>query len=183
MERKKKNILELTRYSVEEFRKLDKIPVSVLLDSVRSLNNVGSVMRTADAFRLAEVICCGITGVPPHPELSKTALGADRSVSWRYAPDALSECRRMQQEGWKILVLEQTAGSVGLAEYAVDADSRLLLVLGNEVEGVDQRIVDIADTVLEIPMLGVKHSLNVAVSGGIALHHLAIPHLYASEEN
>lgn len=178
MERKKKNIFELTRYSVEEFKVIDKIPVSVLLDSVRSLHNVGSVMRTADAFRLSEVICGGITGVPPHPELSKTALGAEQSVRWRHVDDSVEECLRMQKEGWNILVLEQTEGSVGLSDYNVDPNKPLLLVLGNEVEGVDQKIVDIADTVLEIPMQGVKHSLNVAVSAGIALHHLATPHLY-----
>lgn len=177
--REKKNIFELTRYSAEEFKGVPKTGVSVLLDSVRSLHNVGSVMRTADAFRCREVICGGITGVPPHPEISKTALGAERSVDWRRVDDSLAECLRLQSEGWEIIVLEQTEGSVPLFDYVPDKDKRLLLVLGNEVDGVDQRIVDMADTVLEIPMQGVKHSLNVSVSGGIALHHLSTPWLYS----
>lgn len=176
--REKKNIFELTRYSAEEYKGVAKTGVSVLLDSVRSLHNVGSIMRTADAFRCREVICGGITGVPPHPEISKTALGAEDSVDWRHVEDSLAECRRLQEEGWKIVVLEQTEGSVPLFTYVPETERPLLLVLGNEVDGVDQRIVDMADVVLEIPMQGVKHSLNVSVSGGIALHHLSTPWLY-----
>ncbi len=150
-----------------------KLPLAVLLDNVRSLHNVGSVMRTSDAFAVSEVICGGITGVPPHPELSKTALGAEESVAWRHVEDAAAECERLRGEGWRVCVLEQVHGSIPLEDFRALAGERYLLVLGNEVEGVDQRIVDMADTVLEIPMHGAKHSLNVAVSGGIALWALS----------
>lgn len=150
-----------------------KLPLAVLLDNVRSLQNVGSVMRTSDAFAVSEVICGGITGTPPHSELSKTALGAEESIVWRHVEDTVSECRRLREEGWRVCVLEQVHGSIPLEDFHAEPAERYLLVLGNEVSGVDQRIVDLADIVLEIPMYGAKHSLNVAVSGGIALWALS----------
>lgn len=150
-----------------------KLPLAVLLDNVRSLQNVGSVMRTSDAFAVCEVICGGITGTPPHSELSKTALGAEESIVWRHVEDTVSECRRLREEGWRVCVLEQVHGSIPLEDFHAEPGERYLLVLGNEVSGVDQRIVDLADIVLEIPMYGAKHSLNVAVSGGIALWALS----------
>lgn len=170
---KKKSIIELTLMTPEEAASAAKLPLSVMLDNVRSLQNVGSIMRTSDAFAVAEVICAGITGTPPHPELSKTALGAEESVSWRHVDDAVEECRRMKEEGWRVCVLEQVHGSISLDKFRASESEKYLLVLGNEVAGVDQRIVDMADTVLEIPMYGSKHSLNVAVSGGIALWALS----------
>lgn len=170
--KEKKSIVELTRISTSGYRLLPKLPVALMADNVRSMHNVGSMLRTSDAFLVSEVILGGITGVPPHPEISKTALGAEESVSWRHVEDTLAEARRMQREGWRVIVLEQTHGSVPLRQYAPEPGERLLLVAGNEVEGVDQRIVDIADTVVEIPQSGTKHSLNVAVSAGIALFHL-----------
>lgn len=166
---KKKTTVELTLMSVEEAFASSKLPLTVVLDNIRSLQNVGSVMRTADAFAVKEIICCGITGVPPHPELSKTALGAEDSVAWRYAEDAVRECRRLQSVGLKICVLEQVHGSIPLFSFKATPDCGYVLVLGNEVSGVSQEIVDMADMVLEIPMHGAKHSLNVAVSAGIAL--------------
>lgn len=169
---KKKNIIELTRFSADEYRRMEKLPYAVLLDSVRSMMNVGSIFRTADAFRAEEVILCGITGVPPHREIHKTALGAEDSVKWTYHKDALETLLDMQKDGWKVCVLEQVHHSIPLDEFSPAEDERYVLVVGNEVEGVDQRIVDIADYVLEIPQEGVKHSLNVAVSGGIAIYHL-----------
>lgn len=169
---KKKNIIDLTHYSVEEYRKVEKIPVAVLLDNVRSMQNVGSVLRTSDAFRVEEVIMGGITGVPPHPEISKSALGAEDSVKWRKVDDSFEECMRMKDKGWKICVLEQVFGSIPLSEFRRREDEKCLLVVGNEVSGVDQQIVDLADYVLEIPMHGVKHSLNVSVSAGIALWYM-----------
>lgn len=169
---KKKTIAQLTRYSVEEYAEVAKLPLRLLLDNVRSMQNVGSLLRTSDAFRVEEVVMAGITGIPPHKEISKTALGAEDSVSWRHVDDACAECLRLQAEGWSVCVLEQAEGSENLACFTPSPGERCLLVVGNEVDGVDQRIVDLADHVLEIPMQGVKHSLNVAVSGGIALYQL-----------
>lgn len=170
---KKKNIVELTNCSVEEYRETEKLPFAILLDNVRSMQNVGSILRSSDAFLVSEVVMAGITGIPPHKEISKTALGADDSVSWRHVEDAVEECRRMKGEGWKVCVLEQAHGSIDLMRFAPEPGMKYLLVVGNEVSGVDQRIVDMADMVLEIPMHGVKHSLNVAVSAGMAIWKIA----------
>lgn len=166
---KKKNIIELTNCSVKEYKEKEKLPVAVLLDNVRSMYNVGAVLRTSDAFLVSEVILAGITGCPPHAEISKTALGAEDSVKWRHVADALAETETMQRKGWKICVLEQAHDSVPLQDFKATAGERYLLVAGNEVSGVNQDIVDMADIVLEIPQAGVKHSLNVSVSTGIAL--------------
>ena len=166
---RKKNIIELTNCSVREYREMEKLPVAVMLDNVRSMYNVGAILRTADAFLIKEVILGGITGCPPHPEISKTALGAEESVEWRHVDDSLAETLRMRQEGWKVCVLEQVIDSILLQDFHARENEKYLLVVGNEVSGVDQRIVDIADIVLEIPQRGVKHSLNVSVSAGIAL--------------
>lgn len=169
----KKNLAELTNCSVEEYRNIPKLPLHVLLDNVRSMQNVGSLLRTADAFLVNEVVMAGITGIPPHKEISKTSLGAEDSVVWRHVDDAVEECVRLKSMGWKICVLEQVHGSIDLSDFSANAEDVYVLVVGNEVNGVDSRIVDIADIVLEIPMHGVKHSLNVAVSGGIALWKMA----------
>ncbi|MDE6717936.1 MAG: RNA methyltransferase [Muribaculaceae bacterium] len=166
---RKKNIIELTHCDLESYRRLDKVPVRVLCDNVRSMHNIGAIFRTSDAFLIEEVILGGISGCPPHPEISKTALGAEESVAWRHVDSSLAEVERLKGEGWRIAVLEQTIGSVALNEFRRDPEERLLLVVGNEVEGVDQRIVDIADTCLEIPQYGTKHSLNVSCSAAIAL--------------
>lgn len=177
MDKKKKNILELTNCSVGQYRQMDKLPIAVVLDSVRSMHNVGSVLRTSDAFLISEVILCGITGCPPHPEISKTALGAEDSVKWHYEKDAVRTVEEMKERGWKVCVLEQAHSSIPLQSFQPDNDSKYILVAGNEVEGVNQRIVDIADIILEIPQHGVKHSLNVSVSVGIALWQLVASRL------
>lgn len=169
MERKKKNIFELTNCSLGQYKEKEKLPVAVLLDNVRSMYNVGAVFRTCDAFLISEVILGGITGCPPHPEISKSALGADESVEWSHTADALGKIREMKKEGWLVCVLEQTHGSLPLQDFRPSSQDKYLLVAGNEVEGVSQAIVDEADIVLEIPQQGVKHSLNVSVSVGIAL--------------
>lgn len=169
MDRKKKNIVELTNCSVAQYKEQDKLPIAVLLDNVRSMYNVGAIFRTGDAFLVKEIILAGITGVPPHPEITKTALGAEESVEWRHVSDAVAETAAMKGNGWKICVLEQTHNSVMLQNFTPVEGERYLLVVGNEVDGVDQRIVDMADVVLEIPQRGVKHSLNVSVSAGIAM--------------
>lgn len=169
MDRAKKNIFELTNCSLRQYKEREKLPLCVLLDNVRSMYNVGAIFRTADAFLIREVILAGISGCPPHPEISKTALGAEESVEWRHVEESFAEVMKLHEEGWKICVLEQTHNSVPLQEFSPTDDNKYLLVVGNEVNGVDQRIVDIADIVLEIPQAGVKHSLNVSVSAGIAL--------------
>lgn len=169
----KKNIAELTNCSVEEYREVEKFPFAVLLDNVRSMQNVGSILRTSDAFLVCEIVMAGITGIPPHKEISKTALGAEDSVRWRYVEDAVEECARMKADGWTVCVLEQVHGSIDLMDFVSEEGRKYLLVVGNEVSGVDQRIVDMADVILEIPMLGVKHSLNVAVSAGMAIWRIA----------
>lgn len=172
MQKEKKNIFELTRCSVCEYREMEKFPVAVLLDNVRSMHNVGSVFRTSDAFKISEVVLCGITGTPPNTELSKTALGAEESVRWLYEKEAKEAVAKYKEKGWLVCVLEQAHGSIPIQKFIPEASSKYLLVAGNEVHGVAQEIVDMADYILEIPQFGVKHSLNVSVSVGIALWKL-----------
>lgn len=173
---RKKTTVELTRLTEDEYRLKGKLPLSLLADNVRSMQNIGSMFRTADAFLVKEIILGGISGIPPHPEISKTALGAEDNVAWQYVDDCVAYIEVEKRNGKRIAVLEQTHGSIDLSEfnpmlYSEDRDtvSEWILVVGNEVEGVDQRIVDLADVALEIRMDGLKHSLNVAVSTGIAL--------------
>lgn len=168
---RKKTIIELTRCSTPEYRELPKLPVAVMADNIRSMHNIGSLFRTADAFMISEIILGGISGCPPHPEIAKTALGAEESVAWRHVGSTLDEALRMQAAGWRICVLEQTLDSVPLQKFTPLPGEKYLLVAGNEVHGVSQEIADIADVVLEIPQRGIKHSLNVSVSAGIALWH------------
>lgn len=172
MNRLKKNIAELTRISAADYRRAPKLPLAVMADSVRSMNNIGSLFRTCDAFAVEKLILCGISGRPPHPEIAKTALGAERSVEWEYRADAVEAALEMRRQGYSIAVLEQTHGSVPLQDYRFPCEGKVLLIAGNEVEGVDQRLVDIADTAIEIPQYGTKHSLNVSVSAGIAIWQL-----------
>ena len=169
-DRKKKNIVELTRISAEEYRRMEKMRLAVLTDNVRSMYNIGSLFRVGDAFRIDSIILAGISGRPPHPEISKTALGAENTVKWTGVDNAVDTVAEMKKRGWKICVLEQTHGSIDLDEFRANPGESYLLVAGNEVNGVDQRIVDIADVVLEIPQYGTKHSLNVASSASIALY-------------
>ena len=172
---RKKTIVELTRCSVAEYKEMDKLPLRVMADNVRSMHNVGALFRTSDAFMVEEMILGGISGVPPHQEITKSALGAEESVAWRHVDSALDEAARLQAEGWTVCVLEQAHNSVALQDFVPSpSQQKLLLVVGNEVHGVDQRIVDMADVVLEIPQEGTKHSLNVSTSASIALFHLYI---------
>lgn len=167
----KKTIWEMGRDTVEQFRAKEKMPVAVVLDNVRSLNNIGSIFRTSDAFRVAEVVLCGIAATPPSPEIHKTALGAEESVSWRYFADTTEAVETLRSEGHIICALEQVNGSVPLDRFEPEQGSRYAIVAGHEVDGVDQRVVDMADYCLEIPQEGTKHSLNVAVSTAIAIWH------------
>jgi 23S rRNA (guanosine2251-2'-O)-methyltransferase len=173
MHRPKKKLEALNRLSIEAFKNVAKRPLVVILDNVRSMHNVGSVLRTADAFAVAKVYLCGISPRPPHREIRKTAIGAEDSVDWEGRSDAISLCQELKEAGYQLLVLEQAEGSVALEDFAPDPASPKALVLGHEVDGVRQTIVDMADVVLEIPQYGTKHSLNVSVSAGIVIHALA----------
>ncbi|XLS29873.1 RNA methyltransferase [Flavobacteriaceae bacterium M23B6Z8] len=171
MTRKLKNS-ELERLSTEAFRQAEKTPVTIILDNIRSLNNIGAVFRTADAFLLEKIWLCGITATPPHKDIHKTALGATESVAWEYASDTLALVEKLKQEGMTILALEQAEDAISLLEYQPEANKRYALVLGNEVKGVHQEVVSAADDVIEIPQFGTKHSLNISVSAGVAIWDL-----------
>lgn len=160
---------ELNRLSTEEFINAEKLPVTVVLDNVRSLNNIGSVFRTSDAFRIECIHLCGITACPPHREIHKTALGATESVRWKYYPETEESIRELKDSGYQILVVEQAEGSVDLNEMDWEVSKKTAIVFGNEVKGVQQNVVDMADICVEIPQQGTKHSLNVSVSAGIIL--------------
>ena len=170
--RLKKNIADLARDSVDSFRAKPKTPVAVVLDNIRSLNNIGSIFRTSDAFAVAEVVLCGISATPPSPEIHKTALGAEESVAWRYFDTTAAALDALTDEGWTPVCLEQVHGSVPLQEYSPAPGQRTALIVGNEVAGVDPAIVARCSAFLEIPQAGTKHSLNVAVSTSVALWHL-----------
>ena len=158
---------ELGRMSVEEFKDTEKFPYSILLDDVRSLNNVGSVFRTSDAFRVSTLYLGGITGTPPHRDITKTALGADESVEWVHVPDSVEFCKKMKAKGVKIIAVDQVEESLKLPDFQPEEGNYYLFIFGNEVFGVNDKIIEIADECLEIPQYGTKHSLNIAVTTGI----------------
>ncbi|MBQ8051279.1 MAG: RNA methyltransferase [Bacteroidaceae bacterium] len=168
----KLKITEMQRLSVEEYRDSRKTPLVVVLDHVRSLYNVGSIFRTADAFRLEGVCLCGITARPPHPEIHKTALGAEDSVPWQYFERTEDCVRYLKQSGYTILAVEQCDKSTMLSSEFRVQSSKLAVVLGNEVKGVQQQVVDMCDGCLEIPQFGTKHSMNVSVAAGIVIWQL-----------
>ena len=170
---RKLRTIEMKRLSVDEFRQARKLPLTVVLDDVRSMHNVGSVLRTADAFLVEEVVLCGITGTPPHPEIHKTALGAEDSVSWRYMPSAMDAVAELRSRGYTVLSIEQAEGSTMLHEFFAEPDRHYAVVLGNEVKGVHQEVIDLSDGCLEIPQLGTKHSMNVSVTAGIVIYQFA----------
>ncbi|MDE7335431.1 MAG: RNA methyltransferase [Muribaculaceae bacterium] len=163
---------DLGRATIEEFRAQRKFPIAVVLDNIRSLNNIGSIFRSADAFAADRVVLCGITATPPSVEIHKTALGAENSMDWTYYPSTAEALDALRAEGWLIAAIEQAADSVSLEDFRPDPDRKIAIVLGHEVYGVDQSVVDAADLTLEIPQFGTKHSLNVAVTAGILLWHL-----------
>ena len=171
---RKLRTIEMQRLSPEEFRRAEKMPLTVVLDDVRSMHNVGSVLRTADAFRVEEVVLCGITGCPPHPEIHKTALGAEDSVSWRHCASALEAVKELKAQGVTVLSVEQAEGSTLLPTFQAVRGRRYAVVLGNEVKGVHQEVIDQSDACLEIPQLGTKHSMNVSVTAGIVIYHFAL---------
>lgn len=160
---------ELNRLSAEEFKQADKLPVVLVLDDVRSAMNVGSAFRTSDAFLVEKMYLCGITATPPHREINKTALGAQDTVEWEYV-ERIQECLKLlKKEGYRIVAVEQADESISLLDFAISSDHRYAFVFGNEVFGVNDETVKSADTVLEIPQYGTKHSLNISVSIGVVL--------------
>ena len=170
---KKLTIDEMHRLSAEEFRKAEKLPLVVILDNVRSQHNVGAVFRTADAFRLKEVLLCGICCCPPNQEIHKTALGAEDTVNWRYFKNTLDAVHALKEEGYTVYAVEQAHQSRTLETVAGDLPDKVAIVLGHEVFGVQQEVVDTSDGCIEIPQYGTKHSLNVSVTAGIVIYTLA----------
>ena len=166
---RKLKITEMNRLTPEAFKESKKIPLIVVLDHVRSLNNVGSVFRTSDAFRVEAIYLCGITACPPHAEIHKTALGAEDTVDWRYFKDTQEAVDNLKQQGYIVCAVEQAVGSTMLDKLLLDKDKKYAVVMGNEVKGVQQSVVDNCDMCIEIPQYGTKHSLNVSVTTGIII--------------
>ena len=160
---------ELNRPSVDEFKELEKNSFIIILDNVRSLNNVGSAFRTGDAFLVNKIYLCGITGIPPHREIQKTALGATESVDWEYAENTLDLVKKLKSEGWTVIALEQADKSVFLQNFEIQKNAKYAFVFGNEVFGVEEPVVKEADYCVEIPQFGTKHSLNISVSIGVVV--------------
>lgn len=161
----------LGRLTPEEYARTEKIPVVVVLDNVRSMNNVGSFFRTCDAFAMERIVLCGITGTPPDREIHKTALGAENTVAWTHEKDAVSAVEVLKADGYTVIAVEQVEGAVMLQDFECLPDAKYALVFGNEVAGVAQDVVSKCDAAIEIPQAGTKHSLNVSVSGGVVLWH------------
>ena len=160
---------ELNRKTIEEFKQAGKYPVMVVLDNVRSLNNIGSVFRTCDAFLVEGIYLCGITATPPHREISKTALGATESVYWHYFETTRAATDVLRNHGYQLVAIEQTVHSQALHSFTIEPGNKYALIFGHEIRGVDQDIVDLCDSAIEIPQHGTKHSINIAVSAGIVL--------------
>lgn len=166
---KKLKITEMNRLTPDEFKSSSKLPLVVVLDNVRSLHNVGSVFRTGDAFLIEAVYLCGITSTPPHAEIHKTALGAENTVNWTYFEDTRVAVNQLKRDGYTVFAIEQAFGSTLLTNLELDGSSKYAIILGNEVKGVQQSVVDLCDGCIEIPQFGTKHSLNVSVTGGIVI--------------
>jgi len=166
--RKLKNS-ELNRLEVSEFKETTKIPLLVILDNIRSLNNIGSVFRTSDAFVIEKIYLCGITATPPNKDIHKTALGATESVDWEYVEDTLTLVKKLQNEGVEVAAIEQAENSIMLQDFEVSKEKRYAIVMGNEVKGVQQEVVSASNYCIEIPQFGTKHSLNISVTTGIVL--------------
>ncbi len=166
--RKLKNS-ELGRVGIEGFKQQDKLPVVLILDNIRSLNNVGSIFRTSDAFALEALYLCGITGTPPHREIEKTAIGSTQSVDWFYEPDTLQLVQKLKSQGYQIISIEQVENSKNLSEFTFDNEQKYAFIFGNEIDGVDQKVIEASHACIEIPQFGTKHSFNITVSAGIVL--------------
>jgi len=173
----KKTMPELDRLSAKDFKETDKIPLTILLDDVRSMHNVGSVFRSADSFLVEKIYLCGYTPAPPHRDIHKTALGATETVSWQWEKDILTCLQTLKKEQYKIYAIEQVHNSIMMNQFVPDKLQKTALIFGNEVNGVSQQAIDLCDACIEIPQLGSKHSLNISVSAGIVLWHWAKEYL------
>ena len=160
---------ELNRISVSEFKNASKSPIIIILDNIRSAHNVGSIFRTCDAFLISEIILCGITATPPNNEIRKTALGSTESVDWRYFDNIEEVVLNLKKEGFQIISIEQADKSLKLEKFRPKKNEKYAFIFGNEIKGIDQKIIDISDDIIEIPQFGTKHSLNVSVSAGIVI--------------
>lgn len=163
---------ELERLNIEEFKQAEKTPIVIVLDNIRSLNNIGSVFRTADAFLIEKIYLCGITAKPPHKDIQKTALGATDSVAWEYVNETLPLIEQLKSNGYKTLAVEQAENATFLNDFKITQNQKYALIFGNEVKGVAQDVVTASDVVLEIPQYGTKHSLNISVSAGVVVWDL-----------
>lgn len=166
---RKLSVTELKRKTLDEFKSAEKNSIIVVLDNIRSLNNIGSVFRTSDAFLVKKIILCGITATPPHRDIQKTALGATDSVDWEYSKKTIDAIKKLKDDSWKIISVEQAENSTMLEDFNINRTDKYVLVFGNEVNGVDQNVIDISDACIEIPQFGTKHSLNISVSAGIVI--------------
>lgn len=166
---RKLKLWELERPSVEEYKKRERFPVVLVLDNIRSLNNVGTFFRTADAFNVERIILCGITAQPPHREIQKTALGATESVKWEYVESIMEAVKNLKENNYKICSIEQAEDTIFLQNMRLQSNEKYAVIMGNEVDGVQQSIIDVSDYVIEIPQFGTKHSLNVSVCAGVVL--------------
>jgi len=174
---KKKTMLELHRVDAEQYSHIEKLPITVVLDNVRSEMNVGSVFRTADAFLIERICLCGITAVPPKPEIHKTALGAEDTVPWSHHDTVMDAITELRAAGYRICSVEQVHGSISLEQFTTQPGERLAIILGNEVKGVAQEAVDASDCCIEIPQYGTKHSLNIANTAAIVMWQLFRDHI------
>ena len=165
---------ELDRISIEDFKQAPKTPLIIVLDNVRSLNNIGSVFRTADAFLVEKIYLCGITATPPHRDIQKTALGATDSVTWEYAENTLDVVQKLKDEGVQVASVEQTEDAVVLQQVQPNASKKMAVIFGHEIKGVSQDVVSASDMVIEIPQHGTKHSLNISVSAGVVIWDLFV---------
>jgi 23S rRNA (guanosine2251-2'-O)-methyltransferase len=169
MENRKLKLQELNRLSTEEYTKTEKLPICIVLDNIRSLNNVGSAFRTSDALLVEKIYLAGITGTPPHRDIHKTALGAQDIVAWEHAPDMETLCKKLKNEGFELVSIEQTSNSIALQNFTFDKSKKYALIFGNEVDGVSDEAINLSDSCIEIPQFGTKHSFNVSVTMGIVL--------------
>jgi tRNA G18 (ribose-2'-O)-methylase SpoU len=169
---KKISMDNLGRISVDEFRNSDKTPLVVVLDNIRSQHNIGSVFRTSDAFRIEQILLCGISATPPSREIQKTALGSTESVEWKYFQTTIEAIRKLKNENYTVLSVEQVEGSISLKDFIPEKNKKYALVFGNEVNGVSQDVIDNSDFCIEIPQFGTKHSFNISVTAGIVMYDL-----------
>ncbi len=168
----KLSLKELNRATLEEYKESVKLPMVIVLDNIRSMSNIGSIFRTSDAFKVESIHLCGITSKPPHREIRKTALGATESVEWKYYQNTMDSINDLKAKGYQIISIEQVNNSTLLQDYQPNPHQKMALIVGNEVKGVEQEVINVSDLILEIPQYGTKHSLNVSISAGLVIWHV-----------